>query len=208
MHTIVYHKSVDRKLSIVCGRGVSKRFPTHRHKSVSLGMVLKGSRILTIHKSKYIIAEGDVFIINSNESHGIGETLNPEHDYIVLSLAPALVSQYCGACLPVFENVVESTILAEHLEKLGGGLMDRHQHDLVVRHRPDDLGSSMKVLDEILTETRAFPGSEGVEVFVDVPVEECAARDTKGLYAASRHGSRLSARWASSLARSHSPCQV
>jgi quercetin dioxygenase-like cupin family protein len=83
MPTIVYHKSKD--LSIVCGRGVSKRFPTHRHKSVSLGMVLKGSRILTIQKSKYIIAEGDVFIINSEESHSIGETLNDEHDYIVFS---------------------------------------------------------------------------------------------------------------------------
>ena len=67
MALIVYHKG--KTLSVVCGRGVSKRFPTHRHKSVSLGMVLKGSRMLTIQKSKYIIAEGDVFIINSDESH-------------------------------------------------------------------------------------------------------------------------------------------
>lgn len=118
MDTIVYHKSSDHKLSIVCGKGISKRVPTHRHKSVSLGMVLKGSRILSIHKQKYIIAEGDVFIINSNEPHSIGETQNPEHDYIVLSIAPALFLKSCGSNLPVFENIVESPILAEHLEKL------------------------------------------------------------------------------------------
>lgn len=116
MPTIVYHKS--KNLSIVCGRGFSKRFPTHRHKSVSLGMVLKGSRILTIQKSKYIIAERDVFIINSEESHSIGETLNDEHDYIVFSLSPKLLTEYCGAELPVFENIVESKVLAENLERL------------------------------------------------------------------------------------------
>jgi AraC-like DNA-binding protein len=117
MHNIVYYKSKDYQLSIVCGRGFSKRVPTHRHKSVSLGMVLKGSRILTIHKLKYIIAEGDVFIINYNEPHSIGETQNLEHDYIVLSIAPALLLKSCGNNLPVFDNIVESTVLAEYLRK-------------------------------------------------------------------------------------------
>jgi len=116
MPTIVYHK--NKNLSIVCGRGVSKRFPTHRHKSISLGMVIKGSRMLTIQKSKYIIAGGDVFIINSDESHSIGETLNEEHDYIVISLSPTLLSEYCGTELPVFENIAESKILAENLERI------------------------------------------------------------------------------------------
>jgi len=124
MPKIVYHKSND--LSIVCGRGVSKRFPTHRHKSVSLGMVLKGSRILTIQKSKYIIAEGDVFIINSEESHSIGETLNVEHDYIVFSLSPTLLTEYCGAELPVFENIVESKVLAENLGELFNLLIQKN----------------------------------------------------------------------------------
>jgi AraC-like DNA-binding protein len=127
MNTLVYHKSEDRQVSIVCGRGASKRFPTHRHKSFSLGMVLKGSRILTIHKSKYIIAEGDVFIINSNESHSIGETLNLEHDYIVLSLSSALLSHHCGEELPVFENIVENTVIAEHLENLFGTLIQKNE---------------------------------------------------------------------------------
>ena len=118
MPTIIYHKNDDKKLSVVCGRGVSKRFPTHRHKSVSLGMVLKGSRMLTIQKSKYIIAEGDVFIINSDESHSIGETLNEEHDYIVFSLSTNLLTEYYGAGLPVFENIVESKVLSENMERL------------------------------------------------------------------------------------------
>jgi AraC-like DNA-binding protein len=125
MHTIVYHKNADHKLSIVCGRGFSKRVPTHRHKSVSLGMVLKGSRVLTIHNQKYIIAEDDVFIINSNEPHTIGETQNPEHDYIVLSLVPALKLKYSGNNLPVFENIVESPVLTELLEKLFHSLIQK-----------------------------------------------------------------------------------
>jgi AraC-like DNA-binding protein len=126
MSSIVYYKSEDHKLSIVCGRGVSNRFPTHRHKSFSLGMVLKGSRMLTILRSKYIIAEGDVFIINSNESHSIGETLNPEHDYIVLSLSSTLFSDHCGSDLTVFENIVESILLSENLERLFHALIKKN----------------------------------------------------------------------------------
>jgi AraC-like DNA-binding protein len=118
MSIIVYHKSEDKSLGIVCGRGVSKRFPAHRHKSVSLGMVLKGSRLLTIQQTKYVIAEGDVFIINSEESHSIGETQDAEHDYIVVSLTPKHISRHSNEGLPLFENIVGSRVLAENLGRL------------------------------------------------------------------------------------------
>lgn len=118
MSTIVYYKSDDKSLGIVCGRGVSKKFPAHRHKSVSLGMVLKGSRLLTIRQTKYVIAEGDIFIINSEESHSIGETLDTAHDYIVVSLTPKHIARYSDKELPLFENIVESRVLAENLEQL------------------------------------------------------------------------------------------
>jgi AraC-like DNA-binding protein len=113
---ITYHKSPDWQLGIVCGSGVSRKFPVHRHKSVSLGMVLKGSRLLTIGQFRYVIAEGDVFIVNSCESHAIGETWNPEHDYIVLSLAPELILKHGGPDLPLFENIIESPWLSKHLD--------------------------------------------------------------------------------------------
>jgi AraC-like DNA-binding protein len=129
MPNVVYYKSKDLQISIICGRGFSKKFPTHRHKSLSLGMVLKGSRMLTILKSKYIIAEGDVFMINSNESHSIGETLQHEHDYIVISLLPSLVSGYFGS-FPVFENIIESPVLSQQLEKLFHTLIQKN----VIKH--------------------------------------------------------------------------
>jgi AraC-like DNA-binding protein len=115
---ITYYKSPDRKLGIVCGRGISRRFPVHRHQSVSLGMVVKGSRLLTIGRSRYVIAEGDVFIVNSGEPHAIGETYNREHDYIVLSMAPDLLMKHGNPDLPHFENIHESELLSEYLKKL------------------------------------------------------------------------------------------
>ncbi len=118
MQSIGYYKSKDRNLSIVCGRGVSKSFPMHRHKSISLGMVLKGSRRLTIFKHKYIIAEGDVFIINSEEPHSIGEVKNREHDYIVLSILPQLIIQNLGNDQIRFKNIIDSPVLAKHLSGL------------------------------------------------------------------------------------------
>ncbi len=121
---VVYHKSNDRQVGIVCGRGISRRFPVHRHKSVSLGMVIKGSRLLTIHQATYVIAEGDIFIINSDESHAIDTALNPEHDYIVLSLSPSVILQHCKTNVPIFENIIHSTFLAGYLEQLFNSLIE------------------------------------------------------------------------------------
>ncbi|MBN1142929.1 MAG: helix-turn-helix transcriptional regulator [Bacteroidales bacterium] len=115
---ILYYKSTDSRIGLVCGRGISRKFPLHRHKSISLGMVIKGSRMLTINLNDYIIAEGDVFIINSEEPHAIGETQNPGHDYIVLSFAPALIRQNAGTGNLQFENIVGSDLLAGNLERL------------------------------------------------------------------------------------------
>lgn len=117
-HQIIYYKSTDLRFSMVCGRGISRKFPLHRHKSISLGMVIKGSRILTINLKDYVIAEGDVFIINSEEPHAIGETRNPGHDYIVLSFLPNLIYKDFGAGNPQFENIFESEALAGHMERL------------------------------------------------------------------------------------------
>jgi AraC-like DNA-binding protein len=115
---ILYYKSTDSRIGLVCGRGISRKFPLHRHKSISLGMVIKGFRMLTINHKEYIIAEGDIFIINSEESHAIGEANNPGHDYIVLSFAPALIQKDTNAGNYQFENIVNSDLLARHLKKL------------------------------------------------------------------------------------------
>lgn len=114
---INYFKSDSLQLSIICGRGVSKGFPMHRHLTVSIGMVLKGSRLLTIYKRKYIIAENDVFVINSGEPHAIGSVCNPEHDYIVVSLSQALVHSYFPEGTQ-FNNIGECPELANVLKNL------------------------------------------------------------------------------------------
>jgi len=160
MSTIVYHKTDDKSLGIVCGRGVSKKFPPHRHKSVSLGMVLKGSRLLTIRQTKYVIAEGDVFIINSEESHSIGETLDIAHDYIVVSLTPKLIARYTNEGLPLFENIVESRVLAENLERLFCFLIQKSEGPI-----PADWAV-------LISEMYRFQKSESIDIACDKRLEK------------------------------------
>jgi len=107
MSVIVYHKSSDKKISIVCGRGVSKKFPLHRHLSYSIGTILKGCRLLRIFQNHYLIGEGDIFVINSEEPHAIGETIDTSHDYIVVSVAPELISH--NQDKKAFRNIVQDT---------------------------------------------------------------------------------------------------
>lgn len=170
MQSIIYYKSKNHKLSIVCGHGISKRFPLHRHKSVSLGMVLKGSRLLTIHKKKYIIAEGDIFIINSEEPHSIGETKNPEHNYIVLSLSPQLLAESLNTDKFYFRNIIQNDKLSDHLSFLFEELMKKNKTDRLVdlkiileniceniieiRHEPTDnrLVKAKNIMDTMLSE--------------------------------------------------------
>jgi len=48
MTSTAYYISEDRMICIVCGRGISKKFPVHRHKSISLGMIVQGYRTMTL----------------------------------------------------------------------------------------------------------------------------------------------------------------
>lgn len=113
---IKYYKSNDKQVSIVCGRGISKRFPMHRHRSVSVGMVINGMRLLNINSKRYIVDQGDIFIINADQPHAIGENTNPEHDYIVVSLSQKLIEKYLEPDNLQFENIVESKTLSAKLK--------------------------------------------------------------------------------------------
>jgi AraC-like DNA-binding protein len=124
MSKIKYFKSIDKAISIVCGHGVSKKFPVHRHLSLSVGMVVSGSRILTINKSKYIIAAGDIFIINSEEPHCISDTNDSGHDYIVLSVALEYLKKFYPQEKLHFINIIESAVIAENLSLLFKSLIN------------------------------------------------------------------------------------
>jgi len=147
MHSIVYFKSKNYKISIVCGRGVSKSFPMHRHKSVSLGLVLKGSRRLTIHKHKYIIAGGDVFIINSEEPHSIGEVKNPDHDYIVISISPQAINEVLGTNSFCFKNIVDSPEIVKILSGLFNALISKKSIENLF-----DISSIIRIIGQFRTE--------------------------------------------------------
>ena len=131
MHIIEYYKSDDHLVSIVCGRGVSKCFPTHRHLSLSIGMVLKGERTLIIGKREFVIAEGDVFIINTGEPHSIGLSLNPDHDYIVVSLSNKLLRQFFPS-ETFFETIIQSPALTNHLSVLFNSHIDKNKPDKLI----------------------------------------------------------------------------
>jgi AraC-like DNA-binding protein len=125
-NTIVrYYKTSDKQLSIVCGRGISKRFPMHRHISLSIGMVVNGMRILKINSKNYLIGKGDVFIINSGEAHAIGKNEIPEHDYIVVSISPVLIEKYLGSKENQFENIIESSEISILLQQWFNLLIDK-----------------------------------------------------------------------------------
>lgn len=124
MSKIKYFKSLDNAISIVCGHGVSKKFPVHRHLSLSVGMVICGSRILTINKSKYVVAEGDIFIINSEEPHSISETKDAGHDYIVLSISLEFLKKFYTQDRLYFFNIVENAVIAKNLSLLFNSLIN------------------------------------------------------------------------------------
>lgn len=116
MSLITYYKTEDRSINIVCGRGFSKRVPLHRHISLSVGLILEGSRILTIRNNKYVLGRGDVFIINAEEPHSIGETKQQEHDYIVISFSVPYIKKYTTALQ--FPAIIDSLVIREELSNL------------------------------------------------------------------------------------------
>ncbi|HEX2936388.1 MAG TPA: AraC family transcriptional regulator [Bacteroidales bacterium] len=114
LHT--YYKTSDRNICIVCGRGISRRVPLHRHVSLSVGMILEGQRILTIRNNKYMLGKGDIFIINAEEPHSIGAATQQEHDYIVVSFSQSYIKDYASGFR--FPAIIDSQLIREELTHL------------------------------------------------------------------------------------------
>lgn len=156
---IKYYKSADKQFSIVCGRGISKRFPVHRHLSYSIGAIIEGVRLLKIRDRKYIIGEGDIFIINSEEPHAVGENINPVHDYIVLSVTRSFVEKSLGKGF-LSENIIEDQDLTYELTRWFNELMNY-----------DNMGVIPNVL-ETVRKLRSYKRTE----IMDIPVNSSVQR--------------------------------
>jgi AraC-like DNA-binding protein len=119
---IKYYKSSDREISVICGRGVSKKFPMHRHISFSFGTIVKGCRLLTLNKNQYVLGPGDIFVINPEEPHSISENKDTEHDYIVISMACDLVYQTLDKIF--FRNIFHNSVTCEFLGTLFDSIIE------------------------------------------------------------------------------------
>lgn len=122
MSVIKYYKSSDREVSVVCGRGFSKKFPMHRHISFSFGTIVRGCRLITINKNQYVLGPGDVFVINPEEPHSISENKDTEHDYIVVSMARDLVYQTIENAF--FRNIFHDSAACGFLSKLFDSIIE------------------------------------------------------------------------------------
>jgi AraC-like DNA-binding protein len=157
--TIKYFKSNQYPLKIVCGRGVSGQFPMHRHLTISLGVVLSGSRQLVIHSNKLIIACNDIFIINANEPHTIEKTNDLGHDYLIVSMDVKWLLRQMETENVRFKNLVENEELLHILTILFNDLIlgnNQLNEDLLVEQLAENLKKcieptkSIRYLDERL----------------------------------------------------------
>ena len=94
-------------------------------------------------------------------------------------------------------EVLDGDVVRTHLTKgLGFSKADRDENvrrigfvaDLLSRNRVVVLASVISPYREVRDEVRALHGDRFFEVHVAAPVEVCAARDVKGLYARHRAG--------------------
>jgi AraC-like DNA-binding protein len=90
----------------------------HRHLSYSLGIVVNGSRQLIIGKSRLLIASGDVFMINSNQPHAIEPTMDPQHNYLIVSMDAGWLADQLRCPQPQFYTVIESDLIRKELSVL------------------------------------------------------------------------------------------
>ena len=72
-------------------------------------------RLLNIGPARYILCEGDIFIINLEEPHAIAENKNPEHDYIVVSFNKSLIDKYLKTSGFHFKNIIDDQEISEIL---------------------------------------------------------------------------------------------
>lgn len=87
------------QFNAVIGTQVQHNFPMHIHKTICIGLVIKGERIMHWDKVTETVSAGDIFIINAKEPHAI-EAKNP-HDYLAITIS-GLPEQY------FFKHIIKS----------------------------------------------------------------------------------------------------
>ncbi len=111
------------------------------------------------------------------------------------TIAEVLVDEFERREVPI--EVLDGDIVREHLSKgLGFSKEDRDTNirriafvaDLVSKHGTPVITAAISPYREIRDEARALMDGRFVEVFVATSLEECEARDIKGLYAKARSG--------------------
>jgi AraC-like DNA-binding protein len=95
----------------VHGENVSHEFPRHIHNGLSIGIIMKGERVVEGKGQSHAIPKNSVFIINPGEPHTC-KSFGREHSYFVISIDAGTVNAFASRIsgkakgLPRFKDTV------------------------------------------------------------------------------------------------------
>ena len=78
----IYH------VQLVHGLNVIHRFPRHIHQTLSFGIIVQGTRGMTVHNETVTLSAGECFILNPGDPHAFSTSSDMRHEYWVMSVNP------------------------------------------------------------------------------------------------------------------------
>ncbi|MCP4106995.1 MAG: AraC family transcriptional regulator [Desulfobacteraceae bacterium] len=109
---IFYHPADMQHISAVSGSSIINAFPRHVHSTFCIGIIDKGSRIISHKGTSAVIPENSMFVINPGESHTCSSGEKHGHAYriicadehIMRSIASQISEKSEG--VPYFKNIL------------------------------------------------------------------------------------------------------
>lgn len=166
---IIQFRLPDFKPEIILTHGynIKNTFPVHFHKSFTLGIIEKGSRILRIYDREYRMSEGSIFMIPPFVPHSTGSADSERDDYKVISVG------YCEELNSVCFNDPVADL--PELYSLIAGFHNAAEYDFSIPKCSAQFVKIVKILAEIArsTECPRKPDNSRIEAARQFIEEHC-----------------------------------
>lgn len=100
----------DLQIEMYEFKGIEQKFISHFHENYVIGLMEKGSRNFVCGGRKYVIAAGDILLINPRQAHGCEQIGGENLHYFSFNIAEEIMQEITGYnVLPYFaECIVKS----------------------------------------------------------------------------------------------------
>lgn len=88
---VIFKNLPEIGLMTVLGRNITNMFPIHIHQSLTVGLITKGTALLSTYRGTVVVSQGNLFIVNPGEPHSIQPRAQESYDYLIFCFSKRLI---------------------------------------------------------------------------------------------------------------------